>query len=100
MDAALVVERRHRFGPHDLAARGDRHPESRQLYSKLLLNRKPCVGAASPAWGRYRPWYSAESRTEFADDSSLEGTGFELLVPRHESPRFPKHPCTIAAPTV
>ena len=22
MDAALVVERRHRFGPHDLAARG------------------------------------------------------------------------------
>jgi transposase len=25
-------------------------------------------------------------------DSPLEGDGFELLVPRHESPRFPKHP--------
>jgi hypothetical protein len=34
----------------------------------------------SPAWGRCRPRYSAESRTEFAEDSSLEGTGFELLV--------------------
>src|ERR1700749_3015064 len=33
-------------------------------------------------------------------DWLLEGTGFELLVPRHESPRFPKHPGTIAAPTV
>jgi hypothetical protein len=33
-------------------------------------------------------------------DSPLEGDGFELLVPRHESPRFPKHPGTIAAPTV
>jgi len=32
--------------------------------------------------------------------SLLEGAGFELLVPRHESPRFPKHPGTIAAPTV
>jgi hypothetical protein len=36
----------------------------------------------------------------FARDSPLEGDGFELLVPRHESPRFPKHPGTIAAPTV
>jgi hypothetical protein len=36
----------------------------------------------------------------FAEDSPLEGDGFELLVPRHESPRFPKHPGTIAAPTV
>src|SRR5215831_16199530 len=25
-------------------------------------------------------------------DSSLEGDGFELLVPQHESPGFPKHP--------
>jgi hypothetical protein len=30
-------------------------------------------GAGSTAWGRYRPWYSAESRTEFAEDSSQEG---------------------------
>jgi hypothetical protein len=37
---------------------------------------------------------------KFASDSPLEGDGFELLVPRHESPRFPKHPGTIAAPTV
>jgi hypothetical protein len=35
----------------------------------------------SPAWGRCRPRYSAESRTEFAEDSSPEGDGFELLVP-------------------
>jgi hypothetical protein len=35
----------------------------------------------SPAWGRCRPRYSAESRTEFAEDSSLEGTGFEPSVP-------------------
>jgi hypothetical protein len=28
----------------------------------------------------------------FALDSPLEGDGFELLVPRHESPGFPKHP--------
>ena len=27
----------------------------------------------------------------FALDSPLEGDGFELLVPRHESPAFPKH---------
>ena len=33
-------------------------------------------------------------------DSPLEGDGFELLVPRHKSPRFPKHPGTIAAPTI
>jgi hypothetical protein len=32
---------------------------------------------------------------EFADDSPLEGDGFELLVPRHESPRFPKHPARL-----
>src|SRR5215475_8090542 len=35
-------------------------------------------------------------------DSSLERDGFEPLVPRqlrHESPRFPKHPGTIASPT-
>src|SRR5215813_6930327 len=34
--------------------------------------------------------------------SPLERDGFEPLVPRqlrHESPRFPKHPGTIAAPT-
>src|SRR6516165_2395055 len=30
--------------------------------------------------------------TEFATDSPLEGDGFELLVPRHESRGFPKHP--------
>src|SRR5271168_3858474 len=31
-------------------------------------------------------------------DSPLERAGFELLVPRHESPRFPKDLSTIAAP--
>jgi hypothetical protein len=35
--------------------------------------------------------------TDGLHDSPLEGSGFELLVPRQESPRFPKHPCTIAA---
>ena len=40
------------------------------------------------------------SQQQFVSDSPLEGDGFELLVPRHESPRFPKHPGTIAAPTV
>ena len=39
----------------------------------------------SPAWGRCRPRYSAESRTEFAEDSSLEGRGFELTVPQRSS---------------
>jgi hypothetical protein len=39
-------------------------------------------------------------RSWFALDSPLEGDGFELLVPRQESPRFPKHPGTIAVPTV
>ena len=43
---------------------------------------------------------SAPEEVGFAVDSLLEGDGFELLVPRHESPRFPKHPGTIAAPTV
>ena len=33
-------------------------------------------------------------------DSPLEGDGFELLVPRHESPRFPNHPGMIVAPIV
>ena len=33
-------------------------------------------------------------------DHVEEGDGFELLVPRHESPRFPKHPGMIVAPTV
>jgi hypothetical protein len=37
----------------------------------------------SPAWGRCRPRYSAESRTEFAEDSSPERDGFEISVP-HE----------------
>jgi hypothetical protein len=36
----------------------------------------------------------------FVADSPLEGDGFELLVPRHESPRFPKHPGMIVAPIV
>ena len=45
-----------------------------------------------------RKWCSVDE--EFVPDSPLEGDGFELLVPRHESPRFPKHPGTIAAPTV
>ena len=39
-------------------------------------------------------------KIRFALDSPLEGDGFELLVPRHESPRFPKHPGMIVAPTV
>jgi hypothetical protein len=39
-------------------------------------------------------------RSRFAPDSPLEGDGFELLVPRHESPRFPKHPGRIVAPPV
>jgi hypothetical protein len=30
--------------------------------------------------------------SSFAPDSPLEGDGFELLVPRHESRGFPKHP--------
>jgi acyl-CoA synthetase (AMP-forming)/AMP-acid ligase II len=46
----------------------------------------------SPAWGRCRPRYSAESRTEFAEDSSPEGDGFELLVPlRRNSARCARH---------
>jgi hypothetical protein len=42
----------------------------------------------------------ALTELRFASDSPLEGDGFELLVPRHESPRFPKHPGMIVAPTV
>ena len=33
--------------------------------------------------------YTYAPGTEFARDSLLEQSGFELLVPRHESPRFP-----------
>ena len=45
---------------------------------------------------------SAYNAVEFTAerDSPLEGDGFELLVPRHESPRFPKHPGMIVAPTI
>ena len=43
---------------------------------------------------------SGRPKVRFAADSLLEADGFELLVPRHESPRFPKHPGTIAAATV
>jgi hypothetical protein len=40
----------------------------------------------SPAWGRCRPRYSAESRTEFAEDSSLEEAVLSELV---SEPKFP-----------
>ena len=36
-------------------------------------------------------WEGGRRNLRFAD-SLLEGDGFELLVPRHESPGFPKHP--------
>jgi len=32
-----------------------------------------------------------ELTAQFVRDSLLEGDGFELFVPRHESPRIPKH---------
>jgi hypothetical protein len=40
----------------------------------------------SPACPAGRRW-----GTDGLHDSPLEGDGFELLVPRHESPRFPAH---------
>src|SRR5205085_10546491 len=36
--------------------------------------------------------FSVEPTSEFVADSALEGDGFELLVPRQESPGFPTHP--------
>ena len=56
-------------------------------------------GAGSTAWGRYRPWYSAESRTEFAEDSSLEGDGFEPSVPRRNK-RLAPHILVFREPIV
>ena len=47
------------------------------------------------AGGRHSP-SSNVVFPEFAEDSSPEGDGFELLVPRHESPRFSeasRHDC-------
>jgi len=41
-----------------------------------IFTRLSAGGSRVPA--DLRPRYSAESRTEFAEDSSLEGTGFEL----------------------
>ena len=38
-------------------------------------------GRHSHACGLWRPLYSAESGTEFAEDSSLEGAGFKPSVP-------------------
>src|SRR5580692_11965540 len=35
------------------------------------------------------PRATPPAATRFVADSALEGAGFELLVPRHESPRFP-----------
>jgi hypothetical protein len=40
--------------------------------------------------GTPSPVAHLEGDREFAD-SPLEGDGFELLVPRHESSRFPTH---------
>jgi len=34
---------------------------------------------------------AAFAQIEFAPDSTLEGDGFELLVPRHKSRGFPQH---------
>src|SRR6516162_6266590 len=34
---------------------------------------------------------AAFAQIEFATDSTLEGDGFELLVPRHKSRGFPQH---------
>jgi len=50
--------------------------------------------------GERAPAPTMIEEVRFAADSPLEGDGFELLVPQHESPRFPKHPGTIAVPTV
>jgi len=45
------------------------------------------------------PFAPSPTRNRKFVDSPLEGDGFELLVPRHESPRFPKYPGMIVAPT-
>ena len=74
-----------------------REPDSNCWY----YQRQPTATDAPPGIlvfedGRLPP----EQQSEFALDSLLEGEGFELLVPRHGSPQFPKCPGTIAAPTV
>ena len=56
-----------------------RFANARQLMAYLgLVPSEHSSGAAPPPRNR---WFA---------DSSLEGNGFELLVPRHESWRFPK----------
>jgi hypothetical protein len=54
-----------------------------QNSSKSLKSsaKTPEVGVTIGADGLWRPRYSPESRTEFAEDSSLEGAGFEPSVP-------------------
>jgi hypothetical protein len=44
------------------------------------------------AWSRRSVPSRMQPRPAGLYDSPLEGDGFELLVPRHESPGFPKHP--------
>ena len=58
-----------------------RHREWQQVrpngHSSALPRPATDRGRHSHACGLWRPLYSAESGTEFAEDSSLEGSGFE-----------------------
>jgi hypothetical protein len=71
---------------------------AREFYRKLLpdFGMKPvfdgdgffyCVGAELAV-----RLASPPLRDQWFADSPVERDGFELLVRRHESPRFPKHP--------
>ena len=60
----------------------------RRVRGALLHLHQLVSDAGKPAWGRCPPRYSAESRTEFAEDSSPEGGGFELPVPPGDTLRF------------
>jgi hypothetical protein len=56
--------------------------EELQVQGTIMSQSRRKLAPEATAYGLWRPLYSAESGTEFAEDSSLEGTGFELSVPR------------------
>jgi hypothetical protein len=60
--------------------------EPRQHPAEGRGGRRSAAGAGS----RWSASNTARRGTDGLHDSPLEGSGFELLVPRHESPRFPK----------
>ena len=75
--------RRQRHSCHSQAATATRHATV-LCFSAILPDWiEAQTGAKAPGFSPTASKFTAET------DSPLEGSGFELVVPRHESPRFP-----------